>query len=111
MSKNLTKLLLLLFLFSPTISLAQNQLDILQSFQGIALKTIAKSETIYSRSNKHEFHGVSEFKDLFGAGKRKFNVRFIYADDKDTVEELAKARSVGIWSRVFERPKVWRKNK
>jgi endonuclease YncB( thermonuclease family) len=90
MSKKLTKLLFLLFLLFPTISLAQNQSEIFQSFQGIALKTISKSETIYSRSNKHEFHGVREFKNLFGVGKRKFNVKFVYVDNKNTVEDLGK---------------------
>lgn len=52
-------------------------------FSGVAIKTLSAVEVDSTRSNQHEFNGVSTLKRLFGVarGKHRYYATFIYVDD------------------------------
>ncbi|MDD2620460.1 MAG: type II restriction endonuclease [Syntrophomonadaceae bacterium] len=53
-------------------------------FSGIATKYLSEVEVNSYKSNQHELHGASAFKELFGEIKQVFPTRFIYlTDDED----------------------------
>lgn len=81
----------LLFTLPKTLNAQTTTPNLLpSSFQGIALKEISKSETIHAKSHKHEFHGVSELKNMLGNEKKKFNAKFIYMDDDGILEDTSR---------------------
>lgn len=68
-----------------SINIEQN---LTQEFQGIALKTISKSEVLNNpKSNRHEFLGVKDFREVLGEDKQKFKTTFIYLDDVRKIKD------------------------
>jgi len=50
-------------------------------FQSVAIKRLSSVEVDRVISHQHELDGVKEFKDIFGATKKKFNAKFLYLAD------------------------------
>jgi hypothetical protein len=57
-------------------------------FDSVAAKTLSAVEACPSRSNQHEFNGVTALKEMFGPAKISLKTRFIYlSDDEDRTEQ------------------------
>ncbi|HSQ97257.1 MAG TPA: thermonuclease family protein [Rickettsiales bacterium] len=85
-------LLFYFFLFStPLYALDLNQ-AFLDQFNGIALKTIRNSETVFSNSNKtkNEFNGIKDFKNILGDQRKQFNTKIIYLNDSNEYKDNIK---------------------
>lgn len=52
-------------------------------FKGVAIKRLSHVEVDISKSNQHEFNGVTALKSLFGLSRRTFPSKFIYLTDSD----------------------------
>lgn len=52
--------------------------EILKYFNAVAVKRLAVSEIDPTVSNKHEFHGIKSFQNMFGPDKQRFRARFVY---------------------------------
>lgn len=52
-------------------------------FSGIGAKRITEVEIKPATSNQHEFNGINEFKEIFGAEKKKFKGKFILLSDEE----------------------------
>lgn len=52
-------------------------------FTGIGAKRLSEVEVSPNVSNQHEFNGIAEFKEIFGAEKLKFDGKFILLDDDE----------------------------
>lgn len=52
-------------------------------FSGVAVKRMAAVEANLLRSNQHEFDGVAELKQLFGAARQRLEADFVYLSDHD----------------------------
>ncbi len=57
-----------------------------QYFDGVAIKTLSAVEVDPTRSNQHEFQGVSKMLDFLGRPDEpmRMNARFLYLNDDDT---------------------------
>jgi len=83
------KKLLLFFcflLFATQVYALELDQAFLNQFNGIALKTIRKSETYKANktNSRSEFNGVKDFKEILGEDKKTFNTEFIYLTDENT---------------------------
>jgi restriction endonuclease EcoRII-like protein len=58
-----------------------------QYFVGVAVKQLSAVEADLVRSHQHEFNGIAELKNLFGAvagtEKKKFRAKFVYLSDSE----------------------------
>lgn len=54
-----------------------------QYFTGVAVKRLSVVEVDVSKSNQHEFNGVTPLKKIFGNERAMFNTKFIYLNDYD----------------------------
>ncbi len=52
-------------------------------FKGVGAKRLSAVEINPDVSNQHEFNGIAEFKNLFGAERKLFSANFIYLSDID----------------------------
>lgn len=63
-------------------------IKISQIFRGVGAKRLSDVEVHKEVSNQHELNGISQFKEIFGTEKLKFNGKFLYLSDKETEQEL-----------------------
>lgn len=56
--------------------------ELLRHFSAVAVKRLAASEIDPNVSNKHEFHGIKSFQNVFGEEKQRFRARFVYFGTK-----------------------------
>lgn len=55
-------------------------------FTGIGAKRLTEVEVSPDVSNQHEFNGIAEFKNIFGAEKVNFEAKFLYlTDDEESI--------------------------
>lgn len=86
--KKLFLLFCLLFFTTQVYALELNQ-AFLDQFNGIALKTIVKNETVEAnyKNSKTEFNGIKDFKEILGENKTKFKTKLIYLTDNQEKTE------------------------
>ena len=65
--------------------------DFLNQFDGIALKTIRKSETLHSKSSQREIYGAKEIANILGEDRKVFDIEIIYLDDNSKTNDLTTA--------------------
>lgn len=58
-------------------------------FEGFAAKRLSSVEANPSKSNQHEFNGVTQLKRLLGTEKQSLNSRFLYLDDTEEMRTRA----------------------
>jgi hypothetical protein len=52
-------------------------------FSGVGTKRLSEVEISPTKSNQHEFNGISEFKSIFGTDKINFHAKYIYLHDDE----------------------------
>jgi hypothetical protein len=50
-------------------------------FEGVAVKRLSAVEADATRSNQHEFNGITGFREVLGADRREFEATFIHFDE------------------------------
>ena len=74
--KKLFFLFYFLFFTTPLYALNLDQ-NFLNQFDGIAIKTLSKSETLNSKSSQHELHGVKEIANILVRNRKVFDTFYI----------------------------------
>lgn len=69
--------------------------SITKYLSGIGAKRLSEVEIKPDTSNQHEFNGISEFKEILGAEKIKFDTKFILLNDD--VEKIVEAEGSMTW--------------
>jgi hypothetical protein len=70
-------------------------------FSGIGAKRLSEVEISADISNQHEFNGIKEFKEIFGAEKIKLDTKFFLLSDED--EKIITADGNITWYDARER--------
>lgn len=83
--------IILLFTAIQSFAIEINE-EFLNQFEGMAIKTIRKSETAFSNSNKtkNEFNGIKDFQEILGKERKSFATQIIYINDTNEYQDNIK---------------------
>lgn len=86
------KLIFLLYfiIITPLFALEIDQ-NFLKQFEGIAIKTITKSEIMKEGRNQHQFNGISSFQDILGEERKYYDTHYIYFDNDIVITASTKS--------------------